>query len=233
MMLEGLFQNDHGYTPFEISMYYTGGICWTISYFLTVRKIIKDKFLEFPIMAITANVVWEFIWGFFLELDFGGMYLIVLWRLAFFLDVFMFYTVLKRGKIQVSVPFLQKNYVPVMIGTAIAWGFLIYAFYQSGADLPMGFNSGMILNVMMSVLCLMMFWQMPNRKFSFWIALFRALGTDVFLMIYIFNVSPDLWFPKVTGVISFVLDGYYLYLILQRNKSLKNTEPDKELASAV
>lgn len=223
-MLEGLFENDYGYTPFEISMYLIGGVCWFISYLMVVRRVIfKDKFLEYPIMAVTANVIWEFLWGFILPLQFGGIYLLILWRSAFALDVYMFYTVLTKGKIQVSIPALQKNYVPIMIVAIIFWGAMIYAFYQSGADIPMGFNSGMILNVMMSTLCLMLFWKFPKKKFSFWAGFFRAIATDVFLMIYIIDRSPDLLFPQVTGVISLILDTSYLILVYKRNKTLNTS----------
>jgi len=220
MILEGLFKNDYGYTPFQIAMYYTGGVSWVISYAIVVYRIWKEKFLDYPIMSVTANVVWEFIWGFFLPLQFGGIYLQVLWRLGFFFDVFMFYAVLKHGKIQVSMPFIQRYYVPIMCFWAVAWGAMVYAFYQSGADQPMGFNSGMILNVMMSVLAIMLFWQLPDKKFSFWAGFFRMLGTDVFLMIYIIDRSPNLLFPQITGVISLVLDVFYLYLVYKRNKQI-------------
>jgi len=221
-MLAGIFENDYGYTPFQITMYLIGGACWFVSYSIVVHRVVfKDGFLEYPIMSVTANVIWEFLWGFVIGLQFGGVYLLTLWRVVFALDVFMFYTVLTKGKVQVSLPIIRKYYVPIMLIAITFWGAMIYSFYQSGADLPMGYNSGMILNVMMSTLCLLLFFKFPDKKFSFWAGFFRAIATDIFYTIYIADRSPDLWFPLITGFVSFVLDTLYVVLVYKRNKSLK------------
>jgi len=218
-MLEQLIGTTE-FSPLQVGIYYCGAISWFISYILVVRRIIREKFIDYPVLAITANVVWEVLWGFAFELSFGGNYLLTLWRLGTFLDIFMFYSVLRYGKIQVSVAFLQKNYVPTMIFAAIVSTICIYTYVKTGYDLPMGINSGMILNLLMAVLSILLLWQLPNQKFSFWVGFWRFLGTDVFFTIYIFDIYSDLLFPVVLCVINFGLDTFYLYLVYQRNRTL-------------
>ena len=221
-MFEELLTSDK-YSSFQIGMYYLGAICWFLSYVVVLRRAFKLKFIEFPIMAVSANVIWEFIWGFLFELDFGGNYLLTLWRMGFGLDVLIFYTVLKYGKIQVSTPQITKYYVPIMLFASLCSGVLIYTYKVSGYDLPMGINSGMILNVMMSALAILLIWQLQDKEFSFWAGFLRFLGTDVFFFIYIVSVYPTLSFPVAMCVICFILDFYYLYLTIRRKKELAQT----------
>jgi hypothetical protein len=223
-LLSELIGTNETYTHVEVIIYLLGAFSWFLSYALVVRKILLEKFVEYPILAITANVVWEVLWGFVFELAFGGHILLVLWRLGTFLDIFMFYSVLRYGKVQVSVEFVRQNYIFVMLFAAACSGFIIYTFVKTGYDLPMGINSGMILNLMMAVLSLFLFWQMPERKFSFWIGFWRFLGTDVFFTIYIFILYPNLSFPITLCVINILLDGLYLVLVYRRRNLLINKQ---------
>jgi hypothetical protein len=218
-MLEQIFNNPD-FTKTQIIFYFLGAFGWWASYLLVIRKIIKDKWVEFPAFVIAANVAWEFLWGFVFELHFGGIFLQYVWRGGFLLDAFMLYAIYRYGKSQYKTAFIRKNYVFLVTATFIAFLALIYFYVERGYDIAMGFNSGMLLNMIHSIGCVLLFWDHPKRKFSAWIGITRFLGTNVFLFAYLLLYREPQYFTITMLVITFTIDIFYITEVIKRNKKL-------------
>lgn len=219
------FLHNPRYSDLALYSYYLGALFWLITYALVIIRIVKGKFLEFPAIVIAANVAWELLWGFVFELSFGGPILQYSWRFGFLMDAFMLYTALKYAKSQIDIPDLFKWIKLIVISFFLfSFGFL-YFYVKEGFDLPMGFNSGMLLNVFMSVLCILFLLRRPNHQFSIWIAISRFIATDVFFTIYIYNVDQPVWFAIFLCWTCVVLDSIYIYLVASRRRKLLSGAP--------
>jgi len=212
--------NNPDFTNTQIILYFLGAFGWWASYLLVIRKIVKEKWVEFPAFVIAANVAWEFLWGFVFDLHFGGIMLQYVWRGGFLLDAFMLYAVYKYGKSQYKTEFIRKNYNLLVTGSLIAFFALIYFYVDHGYDLAMGFNSGMILNIMHSIGCILMFYDHPKRKFSTWIGITRFLGTNVFLFGYLLLYREPQYFTITMLIITFIVDLYYISEVVKRNRRM-------------
>ena len=212
--------NNPDFTNIQIIFYFLGAFGWWASYILVIRKIIKDKWVEFPAFVIAANVAWEFLWGFIFDLSFGGIMLQYVWRGGFLLDAFMLYMVYKYGKSQYKTTFIRDNYYFLLTGALVSFFFLIYFYVRHGYDLAMGFNSGMILNLIHSIGCLLLFYDHPKRKFSEWIGITRFLGTNVFLFIYMLMYREPQYFTITMLTMTFIIDLYYISQVIKRNRQM-------------
>lgn len=61
-VVETLFTSEK-YTTQQMILYYLGAFSWFSAYILVVRRIIREKFIEFPGFIIAGNVPWELLWG--------------------------------------------------------------------------------------------------------------------------------------------------------------------------
>lgn len=217
-MIEQFLHNPR-YSDLALYSYYFGALFWLLTYVLVIVRIVKDKFLEFPAIVIAANVAWELLWGFVFNFSFGGPILQYSWRFGFVMDAFMLYTAFRFAKSQVDIQSLQKYMKPI---TALVFLFslaAIYLFAIGRFDLPMGFNSGMLLNLMMSILCLLFLLRRPDYPFSVWIGILRFIATDIFFVIYAYNVDQHMWLSKLLCWTCFALDFTYIVLAYQRRKA--------------
>lgn len=219
-MFEQIFNNPD-FTNLQIIFYFLGAFGWWASYILVIRKIIKEKWVEFPAFVIAANVAWEFLWGFVFELHFGGIFLTYVWRGGFLMDAFMLYAVYRYGKNQYKMEFIRKNYAFLVTAAFVAFFALIYFYVDRGYDIAMGFNSGMMLNLMHSIGCLLLFYNHPERKFSTWIGITRFLGTNIFLFAYLLMYRHPQYFTITMLVITFITDIYYISEVIKRNRRMQ------------
>lgn len=216
--------NNPAFSDLQVALYLLGAFGWCASYILVIRKIIKEKWVEFPAFVIAGNIAWELLWGFFLDLSFGGMFLQYVWRGGFLMDVFMFYAIFRYGNKQYHMPFIHKNYHLLLVGVFFSFLFMVYFYAKHSYDLAMGFNSGMILNIIHSVGCLLLFLNHPKRRFSFWIGFTRVLATDVFFFAYILLYDIPQYFTITMCVIVAIIDFYYLYAVAKRNRQFNGKQ---------
>ena len=140
------------YTPTEMYLYYAGAAAWLVTYALVIRKIIKEKFVEFPALIIAANVSWELLGGFVLgypsivqsgigwpdlpehaqtPVVFGGPILLWAWRAGSLMDVFMLISCLRYGAKQTSEEWLKKIWKPMILIGFCCFAAILYTFYLS------------------------------------------------------------------------------------------------------
>jgi hypothetical protein len=217
------FLHDNWYPDYALYAYYMGALFWIITYAMVIYRIVKHKFLEFPAIVIAANVSWELLWGFVFNFAFGGPILQYAWRLGFFLDVFMLYSAFRFAKDQVDIPHLKEWMKFTVPAVFLFFLGAIYFYVIEGFDLPMGFNSGMFLNLFMGVLCLLFLLRRPNYPFSLWIGIGRFIATDVFFTIYIYNVRQHVYLSIYLCWTCIVVDLIYIIALLHfRKKRLEN-----------
>jgi hypothetical protein len=204
------------YTVAQHIFFALGCLLWVFTYIKVIHAIRKNAFIEIPLIAVTANFAWEFLWSFVFITDMGLLYV---WgyRLWFFLDCFIVYGLFKDGYKQIETPSIRK-YASHIIALAIAgWVFMLY-YYIKIYDEPVSHNgvfSGYILNVMMSALYIPIMLRMgATWQFSKWAAWFKGVGT---LLITVFCfLRYDDGFLLSMCIVTTLLDATYIYLVMRK-----------------
>ncbi len=212
--------NLKDYTPVEHILFFLGCVAWVIIYVNVIRRMHTLKYIEIPIMAVCANISWEFIWSFLFETNMGALYV---WgyRLWFFLDCYILYGLLKYGSKQLVQETFQKHF-HLIVGVLIAcWSFMLY-FYIKIYDYPishMGAFSGYIINWMMSILFITLYTRTADKSvFSLtnnWLKLIGNLGISTFCFL-----KFDDWFLFSVIIVNTLLDVLYLFMQLRSEKQV-------------
>jgi hypothetical protein len=139
------------------------------------------------------------------------------YRAWFVLDIFIFYSLFRYGKIQFSDPRLQKNFSAIVIFTFLSWVAGIYALTSQYAD-PIGAVSAYLVNVHMSAIYILLILKFPKEKsLSVPTSWFKMLGTAL-TSVFCFWAFPDQYFMLTLTVITFVLDMAYIYMVATLKK---------------
>jgi len=207
--------NLKDYTPLEHIFFIIGCVAWVIIYVNVIRRMHTVRYIEIPIMAVCANISWEFIWSFLFETNMGSLYV---WgyRLWFFLDCYILYGLLKYGSKQLVQEAFRKHF-HLIVGVLLAcWSFMLY-FYIKIYDYPishMGAFSGYIINWMMSMLFITLFLRTADKSlFSLtnnWLKFIGNLAISTFCFL-----KFDDWFLFSVIIVNTMLD--ILYLVIQLN----------------
>src|SRR5689334_20075392 len=86
-----------------------GCLFWVVSYAVLVKEIVRKKFVEMPAYVACANIGWEFVWSFFYHPDTGLLFSLS-YKAAFFLDCFIYYSLMKYGTKQPILPQFKKHF---------------------------------------------------------------------------------------------------------------------------
>lgn len=210
------FFNLCKYTISDLIFVGIGTLFWVISYIAVIRNGFKRKFIEMPVFVAVGNIAWEFVWSFIYKTDMGDFYL---WgyRAWFFLDLFIFYLVIKYGAKQFKWEVLQHHILAIVFGLVAFFGFFFYHFVHGGYDTPIGATSAFFLSVGISTLYITLFLTNKNAKnFSLTAGVTRALG-DLVLTIFAIQFY-DIGIIKVMGGYVVVLDLLYVVLLIRAKK---------------
>ena len=204
------------YSITEIALILIGTIFWNIVYVIIIRNGFKNKFIEMPVPAAASNLAWEFVWGFLFVTDLG---LVFVWglRIWFFLDLFIFWIVLKNGSKQLSTPFFIRYFKPIEILSVIAWGLTFYFFIKGGYDTSMGATSAYIITVIMASLYFIFYMSSGKhaREYSFTAAWCKGLG-NLLMTVFVFMHYPTMYFLQLLSVIVFIFNILYVVSVKQR-----------------
>ena len=215
------------FTTYELVVTSIGWLFWITMYMLIVRSIRKDKYVEMPWICILGNISWEFIWGFIFyeQINLGELF-IWSYRAWFFLDIFILWGLFKYGKKQVSIPEVRKHFYLICAFVIACWSVLYWSFISSGFDHKWGSQSAYISNVIISVLFISLFLrQYKFKHFSKVMAWCKTLGTGAYTIVY-FNFDPPNSFVHVIGIVVFILDLIYLYLLYTKQGKEWSSDPN-------
>ncbi len=198
------------------------GISWTLVYIALIYKGFKDKDCGMPLFALTLNFAWELIYGIdglFISKSFIPVQAVanIVW--AGF-DFFILITWFLYGK--KHMPYrTQKYFIPWTL-LAIICGFTMqFAFYFSCQTIEIAsIYSAFAQNVAMSIMFIQMFFERKNTNAqSLSIAIFKCIGTltpTIYGQLNGINI-----YILLTGILCFVFDIIYIYLIFQKQDNYK------------
>jgi hypothetical protein len=210
--------NFQDYSTIGLAFNGVGCLFWVMAYAVLVWEIGKKKFVEMPAYIAGANIGWELVWSFFYHPDTGLLYSLS-YQAAFFLDCYIFYAVLRYGTKQVITAAFRKYFLPFCIINFIFWILFSYTYMQGGYDTSIGSNSGYIINVILSMQCIILLFQTEDtEQFSTILGICRTLGTGL-ITVSMFIFYPNNYFVQLLGVTCLLLDSTYCYALWQRNKN--------------
>lgn len=187
---------------------FISGLFWTITYILIILKGFEDKTFGMPLIALCANISWEFIFGFIYPHGKTQRIINIIW---FLFDVIIVGQFLMFGQAHLNLPsLLFYLYFLIVLGIS----FWIIKFITHKLNDFKGIYSSLGQNLLMSILFVMM---LINRDSivgqSIYIALFKMLGT------LIPSIAIALWIKptrtiKLLGISIFIFDLIYFFMLL-------------------
>jgi len=197
-----------------------GGLFWTITYILIIRRSILDRTYGMPLAALCANISWEFIFSFVLPSSNIQRIVNIVW---FVLDAGILACFLRYGRNELAN--LSKWAFFTTFGLTLATSFgavllVTLEFHDSGAYSAFG------QNLMMSALFILMLYRRGSlRGQSIAIAISKLLGTALaslafFLYTAISHHSVLLPFLYVSIL---VYDVIYIVMVYKQQRAAKRT----------
>ena len=193
-----------------------GGLFWSATYILIIRRGFKDKTFGMPMAALCANISWEAIFAFVTPHGAPQLYVNYVW---FSLDAVIVWQFLKYGKKEFPNISGWQFYAVFALGLSIAVSMILAVNYEM--EDSVGAYAAFGQNLMMSVLFVTM---VINRKGidgqSFYIALFKMIGTGLSsLAFYQFRtVTQESILLPLLFVSIFVFDLIYTIAIYRKCK---------------
>lgn len=210
--------NLTNYTITQHIFFALGCLLWVFTYLIVIKGLKKGAFIDIPLVAVTANVAWEFLWSFVFITDMGSLYV---WgyRSWFFLDCFIVFGLFQNGYKQIGIAALRKISKAIIAFGIACWVLMLY-YYIKNYDFPVSHNgvySGYIINVMMSALYIPMLLRLgDSQQFSKWAGWLKGVGT-LLISVFCFLRYTD-GFLLSMCVVTALLDAGYIYLVM-RNKT--------------
>ena len=196
-----------------------GGLFWSATYILIIRRGFKDKTFGMPIAALCANISWEMIFAFVLPHDAPQIYVNYIW---FSLDVIIVIQFLKYGKKEFpNIPKWQI-FAIFALGISVAAPLILGISNELGDGV--GAYAAFGQNLMMSILFVTM---LINRKGiggqSVYIALFKMIGTGLSSTAFFLYrpIAQDSILLQFLFVSIFVFDLIYTIGIYRKCKNNK------------
>jgi hypothetical protein len=200
------------------------GLCWTIAYILIIRRGFIDKTFGMPVVALCANISWEFIFSFIHPHESPQVQVNIVW---FVFDAFIFYQVIRRGDIlfyrRVSRGLFLAAFPLILALSFCAVLFITYEFNDfEGRYAAFG------QNFMMSVLFVGLLMQRGSSSGqSLYIAVFKMIGT-ILPSVLFFMRYPASWLLDYLYVGILLFDVLYTVL-LYRQLRVEGTSPWRRL----
>ncbi|WP_114779196.1 transmembrane-type terpene cyclase [Botryobacter ruber] len=184
------------------------GVFWTITYLLILRRGFVDKTYGMPMVALCANISWEFIFSFVHPHSTPQLYIDYVW-LAF--DVGILVQYLRYGKKEFPELFPSNHFLPVFLLTLVLAALFILLMSREFNDYN-GVYAAFSQNLLMSVLFIHM---LLRRKSplgqSVYIALCKMIGT-IFPSLLLYMYFPDAYLLVLLYISIFIFDLSYLLL---------------------
>ncbi len=200
------------------------GVLWTLVYILIIKRGFQDKTCGMPLVALCANISWEFVFSFVYPHRAPQFYVNIVWL---GLDVVILFQFLRYGRsVLRNILPTQLFYPAFLLVLGLSFGAILSVTREFG-DWH-GKYAAFGQNLMMSVLFVVMLYQRKGIDGqSLYIALFKMLGTVLpSVLFYLrFPASPFLNFlyPMI-----FLFDGIYLVLLYKKLKE-RGINPWKRL----
>ena len=202
--------NTVDYTVPQIVMFTTGAVLWVVAYINTIIWIRKKEVLDIPAIAITLNFGCEITTAIFFVPNMGNALVIAYWAWMV-LDAYIIFSLYRFGYKQMRVAYFKDNFHKFLI-LGLLVSFIVQCTFIVQYDLPMAPLDSYIINLVMSICFIYMFF-IPgyegNRKLTGWT---KFLGTGI-ISIMFQTKYPENHFLTSLYVFCALFDIYYLYLL--------------------
>jgi hypothetical protein len=194
------------------------GVLWALAYLLMIRRGFLDRTYGMPLVALCANLSWEFIFSFVYPHDLPQRAVDVVW---FSLDLVILLQVLLYGPREFADLSRRAFYAMLALALATSFGAVLAVTYEF-ADFD-GAYSAFGQNLMMSVLFIAMLRSRGSlRGQSVRIALLKMSGTALASFAFYFHnqdYAGSVLLPFLY-VATLVFDGIYAgsVIVLRRRK---------------
>ena len=193
-----------------------GGLFWSLTYILIIRRGFKDKTYGMPLAALCANISWEAIFSFVYPVSPPQLYINYIW---FLIDVFIVLQFLKYGRSE--FPGLSNKNFNAMFLLAFITCFCLVLFITKEFNDWQGAYAAFGQNLMMSILFIVMFFSRNDLKGqSIYIALFKMFGTGISsLAFYLYQpISQGSVLLHFLFISILIYDIIYVILIYQKSR---------------
>ena len=184
------------------------GVLWTLTYLLIIRQGLLHRTYGMPLVALCANISWEFIFAFVYPHDLPQRAVNVVW-LSF--DVVILVQLLLYGPREFATLPRRLFYAAFALALTTAFGAVLTVTLQF--DDSDGAYSAFGQNLMMSILFVTMLYSRGSmRGQSVWIAVLKMGGTALAsFSFYLFNPDYDgsILLPFLYVAI-LIFDGIYV-----------------------
>lgn len=206
----------------QMILFIIGCIFWLLTYIIYIKNIKSKQFVEIPLIVVSLNIAWEFIWSFPFGSSVGnymGTSIQIGYSLWFFFDCFIFWGILKYGYKQFQNPFFRDNSKIIAIITVIFGLIFFYTFKNAGYDTEIGTISAYLDNIMISALYIFLFVNQDDKSlFSIQVAWYKMLGTGLISVALVWHWNENYFLMFITTVV-LLLDIYYLFIVHKSRKS--------------
>jgi len=184
------------------------GVLWTLTYLLIIRQGLLHRTYGMPLVALCANISWEFVFAFVYPHDLPQRAVNVVW-LSF--DVVILVQLLLYGPREFATLPRRLFYAAFALALTTAFGAVLTVTLQF--DDSDGAYSAFGQNLMMSILFVTMLYSRGSmRGQSVWIAVLKMGGTALAsFSFYLFNPDYDgsILLPFLYVAI-LIFDGIYV-----------------------
>jgi hypothetical protein len=184
------------------------GVLWTLTYLLIIRQGLLHRTYGMPLVALCANISWEFIFAFVYPHDLPQRAVNVVWLSS---DVVILVQLLLYGPREFATLPRRLFYAAFALALTTAFGAVLTVTLQF--DDSDGAYSAFGQNLMMSILFVTMLYSRGSmRGQSVWIAVLKMGGTALAsFSFYLFNPDYDgsILLPFLYVAI-LIFDGIYV-----------------------
>ncbi|MFJ7732089.1 hypothetical protein ACIQXF_09355 [Lysinibacillus sp. NPDC097231] len=187
------------------------GLFWIITYILIIKKGFQDKKYGMPMVAICANISWEFIFAFMYPQNELQRILTLIW---FILDIFIMLQFLLYGYKEYKKIIPIKIYYSSFFITLVVSFFTILAMMHEFDDMA-GTYAAFSQNLIMSGLFIALFIQRGNLSGqSMGIAVCKMVGTAFAAVgFYMYFRTPLI---TIISLATLIYDWIYIVLIYRK-----------------
>lgn len=207
---------DQAFSASQLAFNGLGCAIWVVAYGALAYAIYKKKFVEMPVIAAGANIVWELIWSFWFCPTTGRTFWLM-YLAAFVIDIFICVAALRYGARQFKGAWWRQRVKPLFVVNLLVWAVIIAVWELSSLHDPIGANSGYLLNLLLSVLSLVMFLRLGTpHLFSKVIGISRAVGTAL-ISVSIASIYPESSVLIAATILCFLVDATYVTLLFRHD----------------
>ncbi|MGG1553021.1 hypothetical protein [Paenibacillus ferrarius] len=178
---------------------------WTVTYLLIILQGFRDRTCGMPLLALCANITWEFLYGFVIPFDPFQKIGTIVW---FALDCVIFLQFLLYATRKTT----KKKLLYLSVAGLLVMALLLhYGMHVEFHDKE-GKYSAFGINLMMSLLFILMWLKQPGKGQSLAIAYAKMIGT-LCASILGYAMYPESLLLTTLYILTFLLDLLYVIVV--------------------